>query len=930
MILSMTTGSLAVNSTEEPSIYTQTLASNETDFVMGEGGIITNYTGTGGNVQIPSTIAGTAVLGIGSNAFQNNTSIESVTMPSSLKRIEQYAFDGCSNLRSVTLNDGLEYLGRDCFARTTKLSAIWIPSTVVELARGVFYRSGLTSAYVPATVRTMGTHVFQECQQLTKAIFMATVETLPESTFSSSVVLEEVYLTEGIANIGTSAFYGCNSLKEITLPSTTKTIKEYAFFGCSKLEKLDFSNTQLTTVELAAFQYCFSLTEAIFPYGFQTFVCGENTMYTDKAQFYGCTSLEKVVLPSTITACYYRYTIPFFSVGLVLNYITNNYELLNHPFIDCNPSLVIYGYPNTCIATLSTHTNVFAFSGLNSASSESATLRPNTAPQLPTQADMVVPQVIPQETPNASDEGDFVLGAGGVITSYLGQGGDVVIPSSISGTAVLGIGANAFQNNANIESVTMPSTMERIENSAFDGCSNLHTVNLNEGLYFLGERCFQKTSNLTSIWFPSTVNTISYAAFYQSGLTSVYVPETVKIVGTSVFRDCKQLSSGIFMADVHQLPESTFRDSVSLQDVYLKEGIVTIGTSSFQGCTGLQQITLPTTTKNIYQYAFYGCSSLRKMDMSNTRLSFVDFYAFQHCVSLTEVIFPYGFRTFAYGETSLDTEKAQFIGCSSLVKVVLPSTIDPCHFFYQFLNYSHLNQPFTNTNSNLVIYGYPNTSIVELASLTSAITFSSLGELSSENRNPDLSPTTVPTLPTAPSPSTTTSAPSSSYATWAVSYVDFVSSEIMPDISPDNYATSSNRGLIAQSLYNMSGDGGTYSSNFSDAGNYGTAIGWCYAHKVMAGSGDTWFNTEGNVTREEFALILRQLATVQGKNNSYDLAVLEQFPDGNSGNAWAQSGLAWALKNGIMSGNSNGTLNPSGPVSPVEVAVMLSNFVNLP
>ncbi len=86
----------------------------------------------------------------------------------------------------------------------------------------------------------------------------------------------------------------------------------------------------------------------------------------------------------------------------------------------------------------------------------------------------------------------------------------------------------------------------------------------------------------------------------------------------------------------------------------------------------------------------------------------------------------------------------------------------------------------------------------------------------------------------------------------------------MPDISPENYATASNRGLIAQSLYNMCGDGGTYTSNFTDTEYYANAIGWCYENGVMSGNSETWFNAEDNVTREEFALILRQLASIQG------------------------------------------------------------------
>ncbi|MFI3253388.1 MAG: hypothetical protein R3Y63_03495 [Eubacteriales bacterium] len=88
LLSSVSMVSFAREITEETGVYTQTLASSEGDFTMGSGGIITKYTGAGGDVVIPSTIGGQTVYSIGTSAFQNVTSIESVTMPSTLTRIE--------------------------------------------------------------------------------------------------------------------------------------------------------------------------------------------------------------------------------------------------------------------------------------------------------------------------------------------------------------------------------------------------------------------------------------------------------------------------------------------------------------------------------------------------------------------------------------------------------------------------------------------------------------------------------------------------------------------------------------------------------------------------------------------------------------------------------------------------------------------------
>ncbi len=153
----------------------------------------------------------------------------------------------------------------------------------------------------------------------------------------------------------------------------------------------------------------------------------------------------------------------------------------------------------------------------------------------------------------------------------------------------------------------------------------------------------------------------------------------------------------------------------------------------------------------------------------------------------------------------------------------------------------------------------------------------------------------------------------------------------MPDISPENYNSASNRGLIAQSLYNMSGADASYQgvSKFSDIGDFGDAIAWCDANDVMSGTGSTTFGTYGNVNREQFCLILKQLATVFGINAaSADLSVLSDFSDADSISTWAEEGVAWAVSNGLMAG-SNGKLNPSGEVTRLEVAIMLAAFCKL-
>ena len=62
--------------------------------------VVKYYTGTGDSVVIPETVKGRKVTGISGQAFEGST-IKSIEIPDSVKRIGLDAFDGCTSLYSV-------------------------------------------------------------------------------------------------------------------------------------------------------------------------------------------------------------------------------------------------------------------------------------------------------------------------------------------------------------------------------------------------------------------------------------------------------------------------------------------------------------------------------------------------------------------------------------------------------------------------------------------------------------------------------------------------------------------------------------------------------------------------------------------------------------------------------------------------------------
>ena len=122
------------------------------------------------------------------------------------------------------------------------------------------------------------------------------------------------------------------------------------------------------------------------------------------------------------------------------------------------------------------------------------------------------------------------------ITKYNGSASNVEIPNAIAGKAVTAIGDEAFSENENLLSVTIPASVKTIGDYAFDVCYNLASVKFNEGLETIGEGAFELCVSITNIKFPNSLKTIDMGAFFAcDGLDFVNIPANVTSVGDAAF-----------------------------------------------------------------------------------------------------------------------------------------------------------------------------------------------------------------------------------------------------------------------------------------------------------------------------------------------------------------------------------------------------------
>ena len=135
-----------------------------------------------------------------------------------------------------------------------------------------------------------------------------------------------------------------------------------------------------------------------------------------------------------------------------------------------------------------------------------------------------------------SSSGDFVI-ENGVLTKYVGPGGDVVVPEGVTE-----IRKSAFAGSE-IRSIAMPDSVVGMDAEAFKDCKRLEKARLSDQIARIPDAAFQGCVNLQEVAFPKGLKEIGMNAFQRnSRLGSAVLPEGLLRIRTGAFKDCGGLS----------------------------------------------------------------------------------------------------------------------------------------------------------------------------------------------------------------------------------------------------------------------------------------------------------------------------------------------------------------------------------------------------
>ena len=665
--------------------------------------------------------------------FEGCTNLAAIEVPEGVKKIPEHAFEGCSSVKTITLPESLEEIGGYAFDGCSSVKELEVPANVAKIGEyGLANNPGLTKvtfkgekleeigAYaftednglkrveLPDSIKTMGYHVFYKCISLTNVNYpvnwtecsgYSSYPTRYGAVFEGCTKLIRITIPEGVRTIPRSAFEMWTGVERIALPDSVQTVEDYAFGGCSGLKRIYIGNNVSSIGDNSFKDHTADLTV----YGEQgsyaeTYAAAHNITFVEGDYRGGLSVISGTIEDEEgngiegVNVFVYDYT---------QNKTAGTYKTDTDGHWTCddgnqgNAYRISYYHPSyrftpgwSEVANAADKVTVDKVTG---------TLRG---------ADST--EIGPEDVTYSVLNGSYIS-----IDSYTGNAERIRIPEEINGYTVQKISNNAFKNNKNIQSVSLPESVETIGESAFENCGKLTEVVFPSGLESISIKAFQGCTGLTEVMLPNGLKKIdSYAFSGCTALPTVEIPDSVTAIGYRVFYNCTGITTMSYpvgwteCAGYSSYPTyygHIFEGCTGLTGITVPEGITELPKHAFEGCSELKEIILPSTLEKISESAFKGCTGIGTITVPDN-VKKVELSAFEGCSVLKEIILP---------EATVEIGAFAFSGCKGFTEITLPSTLGKIGYraFYNCEGLEKINYPSswtecTGYSSYPTLYGH--------------------------------------------------------------------------------------------------------------------------------------------------------------------------------------------------------------------------------
>ncbi len=751
---------------------------------------------------------GNEILNIDSNAFEGCIGLKDLTIPDSVISIGSGAFSGCSSLETITL----PFVGANSTATTASASTLfgyifgtkeydggiastqyynssesvkyYIPSSLTKvvmkgkgLLYGAFYGvSGVKQIFFSDNIEFAEENVFQGCDNLTyneygnglylgsesnPYLFLVslsqhditsvdihpTTKIIYYNVFYNCTTLKSITISESITNIGSSTFQGCSGLEEIivaegnaiyksignclidiktgtlilgcknsVIPNdgSVKSIGSYAFYECEGLVSIAIPDGVISIGDYA-FYKCDDLKNVTFGSGLTTI--GSNA-------FYGCSGITALTVPSSVT-----------NIGNGAFNGCSSLESIELPFVGANGAATtasdstLFGY----IFGTEEYEGGVATSQYYSGGSRVTYYIPSVLSSVKIAGgDLLYGAFYNCQNLVAIDLGE-VDSIGSNVFYGCKQLKKMTMPNTIQvvneglfygcsaleevvlGNSVTSIESKAFYNCSSLKTVSLPNTLQNIQDYAFYGCSSIENLDI-PNLNHLGNNVFDGCSSLVyteynnGYYLGNTDNQyLILIKAKETSISNVTIANTTKFIYDNAFIDCVNLPEIALPNTIVQLGNNAFKNS-GITSIILPESVINIGEAVFAECANLTTVTIEGNIEVIADSMFYNCTSLTGFTIPES-VRRIGASAFYGCVKLYRITIP---------ENTTSIGSSVFYNCTNLSSISIKANLGaiPDYFLYG-CSVSSISIPSTVTSiGDYAFYGLPITSITIPSNVT--------------------------------------------------------------------------------------------------------------------------------------------------------------------------------------------------------------------
>ena len=486
--------------------------------------------------------------------------------------------------------------------------------------------------FVNDNMESISSYAFSGCTNLTSITLPERVREIFEEAFSGCTSLSSITLPLELQRINRKAFSGCTSLSSITLPEHVGEIDDEAFSGCTSLSSITLSE-YVWVIGGKAFSGCTSLSSITLP---------SRMSIIGREVFSGCTGLTSITVEATTPPYAYEdsfggmdKSIPvYIPDGTLTQYqAADGWKELSN-FVDMGTAIVFADANVEAICVSNWDTNI--------------------------DYELSYTEAAAVTTLDDNFRGNIDITSFDELKYF---------------TGLNSINIHEFSYCINLQSITIPASVETIESYAFWGCDRMTVITVEaitpptveDNNSFLG------VDNSIPVYVPCGQISAyrealgwNYFTNFKPSCGIEFADANVKAICLANWDDDSDgnLSYDEAAAVTDLGRNFTSNTSItSFDELQYFTGLIAIGEFAFSGCTSLTSIIIPNSVTNIMRSAFKDCSNLQSITIPASVLEIVD-NPFENCAALESITVEAGNSVFASPD-----------GCNAIIKTSAPTTL---------------------------------------------------------------------------------------------------------------------------------------------------------------------------------------------------------------------------------------------------------------